>query len=860
VFKDHSGRARVRVDKQFVKNHATICVSIVFRVELPEKYRLLNSYETNPKTMTVLKKLAYALPGRSLSFLCLLSPGVQAQDSLFTLTGTISDKNNKAIESGYAIALHPGDSSIIKGAFFMEGKYRLESLSGDSLILKLSSVGYTELLKKIKRSKVDTLLNAGNTVLATANLLNEITVGAKTPLFESDGEKMKINVASTNLGSGGTAIDVLRKSPGITVTGNNKVSIIGKGEPIIYIDGQRLTSPEVLKNLPASEIRSIEVIRNPSARYDAAGSAVINIITKKANLQGYNGSLMQNYIVGRNLYLANQLQFNASKGKWSLNSSYGFNIGKSWESNGFARKFKEQDSTITMDNAIYELEHILGMHNYRLGINYRPDSLSSIGINYNGSYNPTNYLIDNTNDIYLEGERQTGLSTHSKQEYVMINHNAGLSYTRKYDTLGSELFAGVNYGNFIMNNQDAIRQNVATTAETVDQQKRSRGYSNIKLLTANLDVKQLFNRRWSLEAGIKESQVDKTGGVQLDNLSGGADWIPDSSYVNGFNFKENILAGYTELRYKKGKFNGRVGLRAEHTQSDGFSKVLQAKVFSRNYTNLFPSAFVGYDFKKDLSAGITYSSRIRRPDYEALDPFIEYIDSVSSARGNPFLLPDYTTSLEASLIVEEEVNLLTLGYRRTNGAITDVVERLNDGSNGFVMTSRNIDYSESYSIGTTLPWEEEWFTVANYFGVFWNTFTYRQSGEVVQNYRPMFYGYLYGELRLRKLFTLEANYEFCGKGVDGIFEFNPFSMLNISIKKNFFNDKLTCMFSANDILRGYREWGKSRVPGYDVSYDLLYNTHNYSLQLTWNFGRLRSAEKSERSTNREEYERIKMGK
>jgi hypothetical protein len=799
------------------------------------------------------------LLSKILIFLCLLSTLARAQDSLFTLTGTISDKNGKAIESGYAIALHPKDSTILKGAFFMEGKFRLQGLSGDSLLLKLSAMGYAEQIKKIRRRPADTLLDAGNTVLATTNLLNEITVGAKTRLFESDGEKMKINVANTNLGSGGTAIDVLRKSPGIMVTGNNKVTIIGKGEPIIYIDGQRLTSPEVLKNLPASEIQSIEVIRNPSARYDASGSAVINIITKKANLQGYNGNLMQNYIVGKNLYLVNHLQFNASKGKWSLNSGYGFNTGKSWESNVFARRFKERDSTITMDNTIYELEHVLGMHNYRLGLNYRPDSLSSIGISYNGSYNATNYHIDNANAIYLEGERQTGLSTHARQEYVMINHNVGISYTRKRDTLGSELFAGVNYGNFITENEDAIMQNVATSAETVDQQKRSRGYNNIKLLTANVDLKQLFNRRWSLEAGIKESHVDKTGGTQLDNLSG-TDWIPDPSYVNGFNFNENILAGYAELRYKKGKFNSRAGLRAEHTRSEGFSKILQANVFSRNYTNLFPSAFVGYNFTKDLAAGITYSSRIRRPDYDVLDPFIEYIDSVSSARGNPFLLPDYTTSLEASLIVEEEVNLLSLGYRRTNGAITDVVDRLNDGSNGFVMTNRNIDYSESYSIGVTLPWEEEWFTVANYFGVFWNTFTYRQSGEIVQNHRPMFYGYLYGELRLRKLFSLEANYEFCGKGVDGIFEFNPFSMLNLSIKKSFCNDQFSCMFSANDVLRGYREWGQSRVPGYDVGYSLLYNTHNYSLQLTWNFGRLRSAEKTERSTNQEEYERIKMGK
>ncbi len=783
-----------------------------------------------------------------------------SQDTLFTITGSISDKNNKVIESGYAIALSAKDSSIIKGAFFMEGRYRVEGLSGDSIIIKLNSIGFVDQLKKVKRNKLDTLVDVGTITLVSANLLKEITVNAKIPLFENDGEKIKINVANTNLGSGGTAMDVLRKSPGVMVTGNNKVTIFGKGEPVIYIDGQRLTSQEVLKNLPASEIQSIEVIRNPSAKYDATGAAVINIITKKANLEGYNGSVMHNTIYGKNLYFVNRVQLNASKGKWSVNSSYGFNSGKSWESNLFSRKFTENDTLVTMENSIYELENCIGNHSYKLSLTFRPDSSCTIGVNYNGFYNRTDFDIDNTNDIFLGSLRQTGLSTTQKQKYFMLNHNAGATFLKTYDTLGSELFAGVNYGNFIMDNTAQIFQNVATQSSLLDQQKRSRGYNNIKLTTANIDLKHVFNKYWSVEAGVKGSIVDKTGGVQFDNLSGGDVWVPDSDYVNGFDFNENILASYAELRFKKGKFNTRAGVRLEQTRNTGFSKVLNTNVFSRNYINLFPSAFVGYNVTDDIIAGITYSSRIRRPDYEALDPFIDYIDSVSSERGNPFLLPDYTTSLEANLIVDDEVTLLTLGYSRTNGAMTEVIERLNDGSNGFVMTVKNIDYSETYSLGATLPWEKEWFTVAGYFGMFWNTFTYKQKGEIVQNYRPMFYSYLYGELRLNKLFSLEVNYEYYGAGVDGIFEFKPFSMLNLSIKRNFFNDKLTCMFSANDVLKTYREYGNSKVPGYAIGYNNLYNTNNYSLQLTWNFGKLRSSQKSQRSTNTEEYNRIKMGK
>lgn len=781
-----------------------------------------------------------------------------SQDSLYTITGAISDKNNKLIESGYAIALHPKDSSIIKGTFFMEGKFRLQEIGIDSVILKLSSIGYTDFLKKIKRSGKDTLLNAGNILLGNTGLLKEVTVSAKIPLFENDGEKVKINVANSNLGSGGTAMDVLRKSPGIMVTGNNKVSIIGKGEPLIYIDGQRISSIEILKNLPANEIQSIEVIRHPSAKYDAAGSAVINIITKKASLQGYNGSVMQNYIYGKNLYLLNEVQLNVSKGKWSGNSSYGFNEGKTWDSNKYTRKFSENDSTISMDNSVYQLQHCVGRHVYHAGVTCRPDSINTIGISYHGFSEVTDFDVDNTNSIYKESLKQADLATRSKQRYSGIYNNATAMFTRKSDTLGSELSANVNGGNLIIRSNSGINQNVTTQSSIADQQKRNIGYNRVDFLSANADLKKVFNRRWSFETGFKETYANKTGGTQFENLSGNT-WVPDSDYVTGFNLKENVVAAYAELRYKKGKFNSRAGLRSEQTYNLGFSKILNTEVFHRNYINLFPSAFVSYDLPHDLKAGITYSSRIRRPGYEALDPFVDYVDSLSSERGNPFLLPDYTTSLEASLIVDDEISLLTFGYSRTNGAITDVVEKVNDGSNSFVMTVKNIDYKESYSIGVTLPWEEEWFTTANSVVFFWNTFSYRQSGQVVQNFSPMLYVYLYGELRLRKLFSLEAEYEYYSPGADGIFNFNAFSMLSMSIKKSFFNNKLTCMFSANDLLRGYREWGKSRVPGYDISYYSLYNTHNFSLQLTWSFGKLKSKEK-ERPENEEETHRIKMQK
>jgi hypothetical protein len=222
-----------------------------------------------------------------------------AQTSVFAVKGKALDKDNKPIETGNVIALHVQDSSIIKGDLFIDGGFRLDLLTDSVFILKLTAIGYKPVLELIRRPDNDSILWAGTFTLTGGKELEEIEVVSRIPLFENDGEKVKVNVEGTNLGASGTAIDVLRRSPGVIVMGGERITVFGKGEPIIYVDGQLLSSVDILKTIPAADIKSIEIIRNPSARYDASGRAVINIITKKGNLQGFNGSLIENVSQGK---------------------------------------------------------------------------------------------------------------------------------------------------------------------------------------------------------------------------------------------------------------------------------------------------------------------------------------------------------------------------------------------------------------------------------------------------------------------------------------------------------------------------------------------------------------------------------
>jgi hypothetical protein len=790
---------------------------------------------------------------------CLLQPLV-AQIISFSVKGKANFEKDKVVEFGNVIALSLKDSTIIKGAPFQNGEFKLDGLVKDSFLLKISSIGYKDYIKPVYRLTNDTLIDVGQMVLLIDNTLSEVTVVAKTPLFEMDGEKVKINVEQTSLSSVGNALDVLKRSPGVLVSSSDAVTIFGKGAPMIYLDGMQISSVDILKSIPSAEIKSIEIINNPSAKYDAGGRAVINIITIKKNLEGYNGNIIQNTLCIKSLFSYTGLRLNVTKKKWSVNASLGTTMGEQWSSDLYNRTYKLQDTiTMQMNNSIYDIQRHTNMYYYRAGVNYRLDSTSTIGFQYNGFYNARNDVSENINNISQDSIEQYILKTSTKTKPLSINNNFTANYTKRFDTLGTELFIAAQYGDFNIKNIANINQETSFGGLTTNLEKRNTNQNNINIISAQIDFIKVSNKKWKIESGIKETYISKASDIKFENYQSNNRWVSDPNYLNGFRFNENIGAAYSELRFNKKKINARLGGRAELTNSDGFSKTANQSLIQRQYLNFFPSAFVGYDFTKDLTAAITVSSRITRPTFQDLDPFINYIDSLTSFRGNPYLLPEYTYSAEASLIYMKEASL-TFNYSRTNGALRLVVDKLNDGSDAFTATTKNLDRSETYSFGITIPYELKWWTTSNYFGYFLNTFTYNQGGLIITNNKPTFSLYLYDEFRFKKIFSLELNYEYTSSAVDGIFISKPFSMLSVTLKKTFFKDKLICRVTASDVFSQYVMSGNSNIPTYDLSYVSRTSTHYFLLALNYKFGKLKNSIYQSRSVNDEQDNRVKMGK
>jgi outer membrane receptor protein involved in Fe transport len=494
-----------------------------------------------------------------------------------------------------------------------------------------------------------------------------------------------------------------------------------------------------------------------------------------------------------------------------------------------------------------------------MGVAYAFDSVHVLGFQYNGYYSDISANIDNSNNITNNGISQFTIHTLTDAKPLLINNSFNLVYNQKLDTAGGELFGAVQYGDFSSSNSGLINQTITIGNTTNASEKRNTSLNDIQLFTAQLDYNKGLSKKWKLETGLKDSYIINTNNSKFENLAPSGEWISDPAYYSGFAYKENVLAGYANLLFRKKKFHFRSGVRAELTSSDGFSYSLNSQVIDRQYLDFFPSAFAGYDFTSDLTAGVAYSSRIIRPTYQDMEPTVNYIDSLSSFRGNPYLKPEYTNAGEVSLTYMKEASI-TFGYSQTQGALRLVVDKLNNNSDAFVATTKNIDKATAYTLGLTIPYELDWWTTSNNFGYSFNTYSYSSGGQLIQNSKPLLYVYLYNEFSAKKLFSCEIIYDYNSGGVDGIFVLKPYSKLTATIKKTFLKDKLTCRIMFNDIFNSYVMAGNSNVQGYTVNYVSKMNSHFILLGLNYKFGKVKTPEYNDQSINKGEFERIKTPK
>ncbi len=733
------------------------------------------------------------------------------------------------------------DSSLVKAVITNEeGFFQIKSASNGTYILNISNIGFADYTKRIVLN--DASLDLGVIILeaATENL-DEVTVVAEKPMVQVLADKTVFNVENTINATGTSAFELLRKAPGVVVDNNGGIIVEGKAGVQIFVDnrpsvlqGQDLTN--YLESLQSTDIETIEIITQPSSKYDAAGNAgIINIKLKKDKSLGTNGSLTTGITVGDFARYNSSINFNTRGKKGNLYGTYSNRFGKS---SNFLNLLRTQSGTQfdARTNSIYDQNS----NNVKIGYDFYATKKSTIGAIFNGNFN--NGFGNNNSRTPIRPvenlENDSVLVSNNSTSNTSYNINANINY--KYaDTLGHTLNMDFDYGTY-SSDRTALQPNVyfnGDETQVIRENATSQDTPiDIGIITFRADYEQdLFKGKLGL--GFKFSYVNTDNTFDFFNRINGA-YVFNTIQSNQFDYTEKINAAYINYNYKWEKWNVQVGLRAENTISDGNLVSNQQNEDSRverNYTNLFPSGGLTYQLNQKNQFALIYSKRIQRPNYQSLNPFEYVIDELSFSKGNPFLQPQYTDNVKFSHTYNYRLTT-SLSYSYISDFFAQVTVAEGDSRN--FLTTRNVADQEIINFGISYPKQlKEWWNI--YFSLNAYVSNYKaNSPEFLPVKQETLSLYAQNTFNLPKDYTMEVSGWYSSPSVwGGTYRTKALGSLNVAFQKKYFNDKLTARLAFNDILytvpwSGTTQFGNLFIDGSGGS-----DSRQVAFSLTYDFGR-----------------------
>lgn len=752
------------------------------------------------------------------------------------------------------------DSTVVTGTTCTEtGTFQVEKKeNGEFRLLVLYSGFEKTYTDPFTLSDNQSALAFGTIILhADKTTLNEVAIIAQKPFMEQKLDRTVFNIENSVLATGNSALDVLRKLPGVTVDNNDNISVRGKQGVMFMMDGRRSymggsDMANYLRGIDASQIEKIEVITNPSAKYEASGNAIINIVLKRNRNLGYNQQLNASYDQG--FYGGGNVgtSLNYKTEKWNFFGAA--NVGQ-WQ---FYEEF-ERTMVYNPDSAAHPSSitngrpKMGGMWNWeQAGIDYSPGKRHTIGIvaeRSGGLHEVTRTLDMNAynSEMVLDSNLYTTGLEQSRNEY----YSGALNYKFDVDTTGKLLTADFNYASFTTK-QD--RENMTTyhygASQTIHDPMLQ--VTNLDLTvgyaTGQIDyVHPLRNENGLLEGGVRGSQAKTTSAARY-YLQQGSVSLQDQP-VN-FVYTEMISAAY--LNYSRSinkKLDAQFGLRAEETMSKG-EDGNGTGLFNRQYLRLFPSAFLNWKVDSLHAINISYSRRIERPDYGELNPFVIYNDPYTTFSGNPNLMPQMNHKIEVSHIFKGTYRTAFSYMHMTsvfNGIVsvddsTRVVNtRLENLATYNVFT---VEFSAEYSF-------TNWYTLSGTLLAFRDHYFGPVNGE---DYSVVYYTgmiFLQNRISLKKDWGMEVNFFCRSVNMNGIWRESPFSGLDIGVRKRFGDGRGSVSLNVSDLLRGNYMDRTANYGNVSMSTTGNMDSRRIRLSVSWKLGRS-EYERQQRQSNADE--------
>lgn len=786
------------------------------------------------------------------------------------VTGVISSAS-KIVEGAVVKLLYARDSSTIKTTVSDKtGNFHFQELREGKYLVSVQYVGYETYYSEVFELNEETFFYQLRpiTLTAASGQLSNVTVVSKKPFIEQKLDKTVVNVDASPTNTGLTVLDVLEKSPGVTVDKDGNVSLKGKPGVLVLVDGKPtyLSSTDLanmLKNMASSNVDQIEIMTNPPARYDASGNAgVINIKTKKSKTKGLNGSVTAGAGMGIEPKANESFNLNYRTGKVNLFGNYSYNWNKGIQKLELTRNFSNQETgeleSIFRQQA--DMHSNYQRHNFKAGADYYASGKTTIGVVLTGYVNPGKFTSDNTTNIYnATNELQNITESNSSSDEQWNNFGTNFNFRHSFDTAGTELSGDFDYIHYASNlNQSFSNYFYNPSGGKIQPDETLRGSlpGNINIYSGKLDFSKTLKGNIKMEAGWKSSFVKTDNDALYENNVEGQ-WVVDTGKTNHFIYKENINAGYVNFNKQLSKkWSAQAGLRLENTISDG-NQLTTGETFRRDYTQLFPTAFIGYTLNDKNQFSLSYGRRIERPDYNDLNPFYYFIDKYTYQVGNPYLNPQFSHNIELSHTFKGMLTT-TLSYGNINDIIQQVLEQ-DDSTHTTYVKQSNIakQNSISLSVNANVP-VTKWWRANVYTQFMYNEYEGYVNNGVINVSGPGFMTNISNQFTIKKGWTLELSGFYRGKMVDGIIVSEPMGVVNFAVAKNVMKDKGSIKVNFRDFLDIQEFNGYSKYQNIDVTIRNQWDNRVVNVSFTYRFSKGKAAAQSRRSSGAEdELNRVK---
>jgi iron complex outermembrane receptor protein len=813
---------------------------------------------------------------RPLLFILLLSLSgsplfAQTTPTTGSVQGKLADGQKKPI-SYATVTLLRTDSSVVNGDLTKDdGSFKIEPSGIGNFILRIESVGFAAKYINVQTTTDQPDKNLGSIKLSeTENKLGEVSITGEKPIMELKVDKKVFNVEKNTTTAGGSAADVLQNVPSVSVDADGNVSLRGKNNVTILIDGKPATMlgsdvSSALQSLPAGSIESVEVITNPSAKYDAQGTTgILNIITKKDGRFGMNGNITLGAGT-RNKYNGS-LGLNARKGKWNVFLNSSFRLNSTYHNVITDR----QDKEYTVINSVPYLQYY---HTYEhvprdfngtfntIGATFEPNKYNSITVTQN--VNLMKFAFKDNSDYYIyTGPEKTDEIFHQNRNSSFwgqpFSLSSAIDYKHKFKKKDEELSADATFASTTMHRSQDYTTNVYPNTASNPIVESAPGYGTNSTFTVWADYTDpLFTKNGKLGIGFKSQfyNFNSSNSPVVDTF--GRPEAVDSTILSVYNYTQQTHAAYINWSDQLGKFSYQLGLRAEDAVYNGDGQVPRYATFHNSFFNFFPSAFVSYQLAGQQSIYLNYSRRTNRPGFMQLLPFVDISNPSTVNRGNPGLIPEFINNVEFSYSKADAKgnNAIFSAYYAYTENLTERLTRpltqeeattYGVSPSNLYTTPVNIASGATYGLEGTghLQFTRIWDATLN--------LNFFQNQLIIGNINADYSKYLrdnsgftwFGKvntnIKLPGNFSFQVNGNYESPKVIAQGNLKDTWWVDLALRKNLWKNKATIVLNCSDVFKTHRFVNYYNLTTFDETINRVKETRIGNISFTYRFGKTES--------------------